>query len=405
MKKKSKLFFFTDFNSLRATLNAHYNLIKKLEKNFDEVIFIDISNFIIFSNKKKKNISIIKKKFNKIKFLNFENTKKFNIFFQTQQNKIAINNFGKKFKDLYIHYLMKQNNIKQIKVLNIDIVSVVRKIEKKFFFKKIIYFLDNKVSSYFINILTLLKVLNKIEICFTSKYDIFKNFQNSSFLKKIFLFYNHVELINSSAFDEIKSKKHKISNKHILFIDYNINHEDNIRYGKKTENQIIHHHYKKVNLFLNNISNLYNKKVIVSIHPLYSINETKKFFKNLKVIQNKTLNLIKNAEIVILFNSTVINFAYLLGKKILFLKTNKIGNYPETEFDTYPARSGCPQIDIYSKNKLTKIGLEKLFKKNILKRNAFIKKSFIPDGKQIGSDKLINIIKKNFIRKNNENSK
>ena len=360
---------------------------------------------LFFQIKKKKNISIIKKKFNKIKFLNFENTKKFNIFFQTQQNKIAINNFGKKFKDLYIHYLMKQNNIKQIKVLNIDIVSVVRKIEKKFFFKKIIYFLDNKVSSYFINILTLLKVLNKIEICFTSKYDIFKNFQNSSFLKKNFLFYKHVELINSSAFDEIKSKKHKISNKHILFIDYNINHEDNIRYGKKTENQIIHHHYKKVNLFLNNISNLYNKKVIVSIHPLYSINETKKFFKNLKVIQNKTLNLIKNAEIVILFNSTVINFAYLLGKKILFLKTNKIGNYPETEFDTYPARSGCPQIDIYSKNKLTKIGLEKLFKKNILKRNAFIKKYFIPDGKQIGSDKLINIIKKNFIRKNNENSK
>ena len=199
MKKKSKLFFFTDFNSLRATLNAHYNLIKKLEKNFDEVIFIDISNFIIFSNKKKKNISIIKKKFNKIKFLNFENTKKFNIFFQTQQNKIAINNFGKKFKDLYIHYLMKQNNIKQIKVLNIDIVPFVRKIEKKFFFKKIIYFLDNKLSSYFINILTLLKVLNKIEICFTSKYDIFKNFQNSSFLKKNFLFYNHAELLINST--------------------------------------------------------------------------------------------------------------------------------------------------------------------------------------------------------------
>lgn len=62
MKKKSKLFFFTDFNSLRATLNAHYNLIKKLEKNFDEVIFIDISNFIIFSNKKKKKYFYYKKK-------------------------------------------------------------------------------------------------------------------------------------------------------------------------------------------------------------------------------------------------------------------------------------------------------------------------------------------------------
>ena len=59
MKKKSKLFFFTDFNSLRATLNAHYNLIKKLEKNFDEVIFIENSNFIIFSNKKKKKIFLL----------------------------------------------------------------------------------------------------------------------------------------------------------------------------------------------------------------------------------------------------------------------------------------------------------------------------------------------------------
>ena len=396
MKKKNNFFFFTDFNSLEATLNAHNFLIRKLEQNFDELIFIDISNFILFSSKKRKSINHVKKKFKKTRFINFKNSDQFNSFFKDQKNSIGINNFGKKFKDIYIHYLMKQNDIKQIMVLNIDIISYTRKIENRFFFKKITSYIDNKVSSYFINILTFLNVLNKIEICFTTKTNLLKNFENTNKFKKKFLFYKKVILVNSVAYDEVKSKKLKTANKNILFIDYNINHGDNVKIGKKMNKKIIRNHYEQLNFLLKKISQLYKKKIVVSIHPLYSIKETKRFFNNYKVIKNKTLDLIRKAEIIILFNSTVINFAYLLNKKILFLKTQKIGKGPEKEFNTFPEKSGCPQIDIHSADNLTKHELELQFKKNILKKKNFIEKYLIPDGAHIGSDKLIHVIKKNF---------
>ena len=367
-----------------------------MEQNFDELIFIDISNFILFSSKKRKSINHVKKKFKKTRFINFKNSDQFNSFFKDQKNSIGINNFGKKFKDIYIHYLMKQNDIKQIMVLNIDIISYTRKIENRFFFKKITSYIDNKVSSYFINILTFLNVLNKIEICFTTKTNLLKNFENTNKFKKKFLFYKKVILVNSVAYDEVKSKKLKTANKNILFIDYNINHGDNVKIGKKMNKKIIRNHYEQLNFLLKKISQLYKKKIVVSIHPLYSIAETKRFFNNYKVIKNKTLDLIRKAEIIILFNSTVINFAYLLNKKILFLKTKKIGKGPEKEFNTFPEKSGCPQIDIHSADNLTKHELELQFKKNILKKKNFIKKYFIPDGSHIGSDKLIHVIKKNF---------
>ena len=53
MQKDKIIHVLTDFNSVISTIHTHQLLIRKLEKNFDSIIFINILNFKLFNNKKK----------------------------------------------------------------------------------------------------------------------------------------------------------------------------------------------------------------------------------------------------------------------------------------------------------------------------------------------------------------
>ena len=389
----NKIFILTDFNSAETTIITHKLLIKYLIKEFEKVVFIDISNFILFK-KSKKNFLYLKKKYPDIDFISFQNSKDFSFFFKKFKNKISINNFGKRFEDLYIHYLVKKNSIKQFKILNVDVVTQSVVIEKKHFLKKFFHFLNNKVSSFIINILTGLNLLNKIDICFTTNKSIFLNNSQCGFIRKKFLFYKKVILVNSSAYDMCFDNKGNLDNKHILYIDYNLNHTDNLKEGKKQSELEIKQHYSRVNKFLTYLKNLYKKKVIVSIHPQYSLKTTKKFLKNFKIYKNRTFELIKKSEIVTLFNSTSINPAFIMKKKIIYLSTKKVGLKRYNEFNSYPRRSGSLVIDIDDKLDFSKLDLVKKFKKNKKKVDLFTMKYLRINQKKPSYKKIISEIKK-----------
>jgi hypothetical protein len=58
---KKNICFLTDFSSIYATVQTHKYLITKLSHNFDNIYFIDSSNFELSFFKKKKKQKNFKK--------------------------------------------------------------------------------------------------------------------------------------------------------------------------------------------------------------------------------------------------------------------------------------------------------------------------------------------------------
>ena len=120
--------------------------------------------------------------------------------------------------------------------------------------------------------------------------------------------------------------------------------------------------------FLRSIQNIYKKKIIVAIHPLYSIKETKKNLPGFTIKKYKTIELIKKSHLVIFFNSTVIHYAFAMNKKIIGLYSPVLGEDFRAQSTLYPARAGIPLFDIskdflLSKNQLDRMLLYKNNKK------------------------------------------
>lgn len=87
---KKNICYLTDFSSIYATVQTHKYLITKLSHNFDNVYFIDSSNFELNFLKKTRKRKVLKNKIFKIlnfknkdlKFLNIKSSKDFKTFFE-----------------------------------------------------------------------------------------------------------------------------------------------------------------------------------------------------------------------------------------------------------------------------------------------------------------------------------
>ena len=134
----------------------------------------------------------------------------------------------------------------------------------------------------------------------------------------------------------------------------------------------------------------------MSIHPLYSLKYTKKKLPNFKVNKFNTVELIRDAEIVIFFNSTAINFAYLMKKKIINFNSNLLGENTKVETNIFPSRSGILKIDINKEFNYSKKDIERSFNSGEKKNITFVKNYLQPDKNCIGLDKIVSEINKNF---------
>jgi hypothetical protein len=77
--------------------------------------------------------------------------------------------------------------------------------------------------------------------------------------------------------------------------------------------------------FFDKIESQTGLPVVVSIHPRLIINDDViSNFGNRKIVSGKTFDLIKSATMVLVHNSTAINFAVLLGKPLIILTSNQI---------------------------------------------------------------------------------
>ena len=403
MNKKYLAWIFSGV-SMNKLLTVNSLLINQLCENFEKIYFINMYKLKLFAdfgyegefsnevdNKLKvpNNIEIFIPKTIK----DFEN-------FMIGKELIAINNIGRFLSDLKINFLLGRYPIKQTQIQNIGFYNASAKFLNSSFLKNLTF----KLNKYYGHKLTVLLsdfgLMPKIQIRFTSSSEII-DIINKSFVKKILfklkLFYiKEFVLINSRSFDIFKKDKIKTSEDKIVLIDYNLNHPEVVAYQGNLDQINIEKHYYYLNKLTNNLSNMYNKKVVICIHPSDNLELKKKYFPNLEVVQRKTMENIYKAFLVLFIESSAIVDAILLKKRIVTLISNFAGENVSNHGLLWVKKAGLLQMNIEDELKNDKNKL--LSSLDDAKKNYsnYIKSYIVPDGNNIGYEKIIKTLKERF---------
>ena len=344
---KYKILLISDLRSVMVTLQAHKMLISQLLKT-TKIFFLDKN----FRNIKNRNL---KKKFNfnnNFQFLSIRNVKEFKKFLN--KNKIVVwNNFGFGFKDFILHLIIKNTNTKQIIISNIGNIQWSLDYTNENFVRSYFNFIIKKISKLFMVFAVKFKIINKIDIRFQSGKK--KSFHYKNFFVKNYRY------VNSQFFDEYFNNKIKKEQKYITHIDANPNHEDDVMLRGKLSNKEIEKHYLNLNKHLKYLKNIFKKKIVVCIHPLYDLKKTKNFFPNFPVYKFRTKDFIEKSFLVTFFDSSVIFNAVYLKKNILIFKDKILGKNLYVKSSKYEKLLNILSIDILKKKYETKRNLLKKF--------------------------------------------
>jgi len=122
-------------------------------------------------------------------------------------------------------------------------------------------------------------------------------------------------------YDRIKDKKRIISEKYAVFIDQYFYHHPDFK-TKHIEHEFTNtDYYPQLNTFLESFSKKTGLKVIVASHPRRHQVQEADFNADFDLYYNKTAQLIKDADIVLMHFSTAISFAILSRKPFLLLNS------------------------------------------------------------------------------------
>ena len=405
MKNKKYLAWIFSEVTLNKILTVNSFLINQLCENFEKIYFINMFKLKLFTNwpfYEKEFIYEVDNKFkvpNNIEIFIPKTIKDFEDF-MIGKELIAINNIGRFLSDLKINFLLGRHPIKQVQIQNIGFYNTNTKLLNISFWKKLTF----KLNKYYGHKLTVLLsdfgLLPKIQIRFTSSSEII-DIINKSFVKKILfnlkLFYvKEFVLINSRSFDIFKKNKIKTSEDKIVLIDYNLNLPELIAYQGNLDQINIEKHYYYLNKLINNLSNMYNKKAVVCVHPNDNLELKKKYFPNIEVVQYQTTENIYKAFLVLFIESSAIVDAILLKKRILNLISNFSGENAINYTLEWAKRVGFLRINIEDELKINNNKL--LSKLDDAKKNYsnYIKSFIAPDGNNIGCEKIIKTLKERF---------
>ena len=403
-KEKCVAWFICDISS-KTTLSAHSFTILKLKENFDNFFIINLHH-LKYPNKykninnqsnteidKETNVTTFKpKNFTELK--NFTNNK----------NILGIINFGVRYSDIKLHFLLNFLKIKFFQISNIGGSSWSFNTEKELSVFKRLKFKFGRFSYYLIILLSNLKILPKTEVKFLSNLKIINAIKNSSikkFLFKLNLFYSKkLELINSRSYDISILNEFEVKEDNIVLLDLQLDHEDDKKIGHKNTKEKTLKHYEKLNEILSRLSKIFNKPVVVTIHPTDDLNKKKEIFPEYEVVKYNTVENIYKGFLILFFDSTAIIDAFILKKKIITIKSKFTGQLPKDGSDKYKNEAGVLQINLDSEiskeNILDKeIFIEKL-NNNIKYYDEYIKQTIAPDGSEPGYKKIVRVMNNYF---------
>jgi len=394
-------------------LHVQESLYKKISKTFDEFFIINLSHFVLF----KKKILYQNKYANNVLPHNFKVITPVNEYelnkFLIDKNLVAFMGFAKTLSNFKIQFLIKKYNIRLISLQNLGAFGNLYlgtrfSGNKKTKILRYYYFRLRKIFTYLLlKILIFLNVFSRIDIYFESIKTVVDNCNNSlgKKIEKIFPFlkicyFEKAIRINSRSFDLLSKSKSDLSEEKIVFIDSNFDHGDIIvregRFGEKMRLK----YFTQLNQFLLELSNIFNKKITICLHPSTDVDTYKKYLGTFEICKYQTSENIRQAFIAVFHDSTIIADAIFLKKKIISLKSNILGEYMIDRIEYYQRLLGLFSYSLEEKRKLNKNLLLTTLEKITKNYDHYIKENIMVDDHTLGEDKIINTVKKEYFLNN-----
>ena len=311
---------------------------------------------------------------------------------------MVINNVGRTFETYGILFYFKKYNVSQILLGHIGNLQATIYEWHKYNLNIIKYFFTKLVSRWLTRFLIFFGIFKQIDIRFISNSKIYKGFnkQKESILFKIFPpYYKELILVKSKIFDEFKKERKNLKEKYIVLLDQDPEYRE-IRVVRDLDKELIKQHYLKLNVLLNQLKKIFNKKVIVSIHPLYNQKKTEKRFKNFEVIKFRTNQLLQDSFLVLSYDSSAILQAIKLKKKIITIQSKLFYGGKRYNSDLYADRVGLKRINIFKNYNLNKKKLSLELTKNLKNYDKYLNKYSSGNLEELGSNKIIRVIKERY---------
>ena len=388
------------------------SLYEKISKEFDEFFIINLIHLKLIKKKSydiKYPKNMLPDNFKIITPLNEHELNKFLI----DKNLVAFVGIGRSLNSFRISLLIKKYNIRLIYVQNISGIGnpyLEKTVSKKklvisfinyfFILKKIIFYLLFKS-------LTILNLFPKIDIYFESRRAIVNSCNNSlsKKIEKIFPFlkicyFRKIIHVNSRSFDMLTKPNLNFSEEKIVFIDSNFDNFDRIFREGKIDDNLKVRYFTLLNQFLLKLSKIFNKKVTICLHPQSDLKTYNKYMGAFELCKYQTNENIVQAFIVIFHESTIINDAIFLKKKIISLKSSTLGEYMMNRISYYQKLLGLFSYTLEEEKELNKDLLQAELEEITESYDDYIKKEMMTDDSIPGEEKIINTVKQDYFINN-----
>ena len=410
---KKKIFCFVNINDdLKRLARQRKELFDELSKRFKKIYILNLINLRIFEKKKFFNKSSSRENFNKnIEIINFKTIKEFLDFAIEKKIILIMNGLTKSPSDFLIFYLLKKINASLIMIFDVGAYGtpIFYKTKPKFLLKSFKHFYE-KGFYYIWRFLTIINFFPKIELlleCNKKNIEAFNNGLSRKFEKKFpcmrVSLYRDIKRINSSVYDlylKSNSKKVQIRDKYIVYADTPIDHYDRVSKEGRVSDEDIYNYYKNTSLYLDKISNIYNKKILITIHPnkMKEINKYSDIFSNSNYIitPKRTGDVIMKAEIFIFCSSSAILNAIIAKKKIISFKSIYLGDSFLKLQSFYEKVLKLPTIQIDIDKPLNKSLLDKEMNTSLNFYDKFIYDRLIYNRKESSSKQISDKIFEKF---------
>ena len=403
--KKKEILFLLSFPTIPAYSSQNKLFINEICNNFKHVYFVNSDNLVERTKVKKYNNKNFLNLPKKVKFFNPIDYNSLDLFLKNK-SPLVIYPSDRTFKHYSLLFYLKKRNVTQVEIGNIGNIqaglgdyqfSHILHFIKRFFIKIIF----QKIAV----ILSALGIFQKIDIKFLSNRALYNFFIKRK--KKFFKlpsFYKEFVLVKSKQFDYFNKIKKKLTEDIILLLDIDVDWPE-VRFtlppevkdstGKIAQN-LVDEHYKKLNQFLEKLSKIFKKKIIISIHPGYNLKNTiRRFNGKYPVIKYRTEKLIQKSFLVLDFGSSAIINAVFLKKKIISLRSEL---FKEKKYlgDINSKALNLKVINIYKKIKINKGPLIKDLKSRFKYYDKYLKKYAASEQKISGNKKIIKVIKSRY---------
>ena len=382
------------------------DLYDSLAEKYKKFYFINCHHLV---DKEKINVNLNIFKNKKIFFFHPKSYQELNNFLK-KNNIFLINNLSPKFYHLKIHLLINRKNIYQVAIDNLGEMSSYRleNWDTVNFDKKIYFLYLKKLSFVLYRLLVAFRIIKSVDKLFIARKDVKKKYASKSNIFRNFFGKRYLKIQPIKPkfpfYDKLKLKEEK----YIVFLDQNVNHQDNISRGHGLSKLEQIDYLKKIKNYLNKLSKISKKKAVICLHPSSNSNLYKKYIKKIKIVKFQTEYYILKAFLIIFHDSSSVTSAFFLNKKVINLKSDILGPYINRRSELYHNKVKLISHDLNNYKQNLNKNIFNVLEKNIKNHKKFMKKIFFIEKKYRNLNETlyqeIEIVKKNeFFKKNKKN--